>query len=114
VKSSCFFDRRAFGSPLEHLFCTNGRQGDAGPHCGKRQREGRDAIEDGLEEGEESIADRKERLEARAKELVDRIRNLTRKERDIILAAIEAGQEKLQRGKRNFYKALIHISYGNR
>ncbi|MCF8145517.1 MAG: YtxH domain-containing protein [Deltaproteobacteria bacterium] len=58
----------------------------------EKAQEGKEAVEKGIRRAQESIKEKKESLQAEAEDLLDKAKNLTKHEKETIVAAIEAGK----------------------
>jgi gas vesicle protein len=58
-----------------------------------KAQEGKEAIEEGIKRGEEKVVERGEMLVSEARDLVDKAKNISSREKEIILAAIDAGRK---------------------
>ncbi len=58
-----------------------------------KAQEGKEAVEEGFKRGEEKVVRQGEMLISEAKDLVDKAKNIPRQEKEIILAAIDAGRK---------------------
>jgi gas vesicle protein len=71
------------------------------PKSGKETREvltdkaqgGKEAIEKNVKRAQENVKEKKESLQADAVDLLDKAKNLTRREKETIMAAIQAGKD---------------------
>jgi len=64
-----------------------------------KAQEGKEAVEGGIRKGQETIAEQREKLASEAKDLIDKARDMSKREKEIILAAIEAGRKAYQEEK---------------
>ena len=55
-------------------------------------QEGREALEKGLQKGENKVHHKKEKLASEAMNLLEKAKNISGKEKEIIIAAIQAGR----------------------
>jgi gas vesicle protein len=78
---------------LTAIFLSPGSGRDARSFFASRMREGKDAVIDRIRREQEKMMPGKEALEAEAKKLLEKVRDITRSERDVILAAIDAGRK---------------------
>lgn len=58
-----------------------------------KAREGKQFIKDETHEVQETFTERKEKLRSEAMEILNKAKDMTKKEKDIILSAIDAGRE---------------------
>jgi gas vesicle protein len=78
---------------LAALFLSPRSGRDARSFLASRMKEGKDAIAERIRSEQEKMMPGKEALETEAKKLLEKVRNITRSERDVILAAIDAGRK---------------------
>jgi gas vesicle protein len=65
-----------------------------------KAHEGKETVERGIRQAQETIKEKKENLQADAVDLLDKAKNLTRREKETIMAAIEAGRNAYREEKR--------------
>jgi len=66
----------------------------------EKAHEGRETVERGIRRAQETIREKKDSLQAEAEGLLDKAKNLTRREKETIIAAIEAGKAAYREEKR--------------